>query len=325
MGVRAVYALFVANTRDSLSKERSRGMDWKSIMFCPSLAAKKTGNGEMSCDSAAGILAGNLFSGSAKFEELLAARYRQMVANYLEVPHDNAKWNLTIGSKTFKREGKDEAALLPIPKSGMPGCRPPVADMWSHPDFGHDMPTWMVKRGVKNPHRVMIVSQDPLRTNQGIGNLVLSTPFGFHSGDYRNICCQNPILCRMVERLTEEYDACVYLTDCMKFYTSDKFVERNLRQFRQMFDDMLLAEIDASAPDVILTLGNRASEFCHVKPPRDGYGAQDANERKVVASYHTGVRPAPIRKFVPSGSTNTYFKLVFDEVCRALMSLASSK
>ena len=300
-------------------------MNWKPIVFCPSLAAKKSGEGKMNCDSVAALLARSLFASSAKANDLLVARYHQMVDNYLEVPHDDPKWDLKIGAKTFKCEGEDEASLLLVPKSAMPGCQPLVAQLWSHPDFGHDMPTWMVKRGVKNPHRVMIVSQDPLRTDQKDGNLVLSTPFGFHSADYRNVCCQNPILCRMVERLIEECDACVYLTDCMKFYTSDKFVERHLSRFHQMFDEVLRMEKDTFAPDVILTLGNIAADFCHVKPPRDGYRAQDVDACKFIASYHTGVRPTPIRKFVPSGSTNRYFKLVFEEVCSALQLLASVK
>ena len=324
MGVRAAF--FVRHEHSmSTFKERCFGMDWRSVKFCPSLAAKKSGDGKLSYDSVAAILAGNLFAGCTKAKELLCARYRQMVENYLNVPHDDTKWDLKMGSKRFKREGKDEAALLPVPQNVMPGCHQLVSQLWSHPDFGHDMPTWMVKRGVKNPPRVMIVSQDPLRTDQKDGNLVLSTPFGFHSADYRNVCCQNPILCRMVERLIEECDACVYLTDCMKFYTSDKFVERHLSRFRQMFDEVLRMEKDTFAPDAILTLGNIAADFCHVKPPRDGYRAQDVDACKFIASYHTGVRPAPIRKFVPSGSTNRYFKLVFEEVCSALQSLASVK
>lgn len=300
-------------------------MDWRSVKFCPSLAAKKSGDGKLSYDSVAAILASNLFAGCTKAKELLCARYRQMVENYLNVPHDDTKWDLKMGSKRFKREGKDEAALLPVPQNVMPGCHQLVSQLWSHPDFGHDMPTWMVKRSVKNSRRVMIVSQDPLRTEQDVGKLVLSTPFGFHSSDYRNICCQNPILCRMVERLLVECDACVYLTDCMKFYTSDKFVERNQSQFRQIFDDALRMEMDTFVPDVILTLGNRAADFCHVKPPRDGYRTQDVDGRKYVASYHTGVHPAPIRKFVSSGSINAYFKLVFDEVCGSLKLVAGSK
>ena len=300
-------------------------MEWKTIVFCPSLAAKKSGDGKMSCDSVAALLARSLFARSAKANDLLVARYHQMVDNYLEVPHGDPKWDLKSGTKTFKCEGNDEAALLPIPESAMSGCLPQVAQLWNHPDFGHDMPTWMEKRGLKNSRRVMVVSQDPLRTGHGIGKLVLSTPFEFHSSDYRNICCQNPILCRMVERLLEECDACVYLTDCMKFYTSDKFVERNLSQFRQLFDEALRMEMETFAPDVIVTLGNRAAEFCHVKPPRDGYRTQDVDGRRFVASYHTGVHPAPIRKFVSSGSINAYFKLVFDEVCGSLKLMAGSK
>lgn len=284
-------------------------MNFKEIEFCPKI-------GKVNTTALSSLLANDLFAGSDKAMELLAIRYEQMKKNCGNVPHDDSHWD--VGS--IKADKKDKAALLPVRKNRMGDCGALVNQLWDHLNFGHDMPTWMVKCGIKDPKRVMIVSQDPLRTNHKAGTLVLSTPFGFHSADYRNVCCQNPILCRMVERLIEECDACVYLTDCMKFYTSDKFVERNLSQFRQLFDEALRMEMETFAPDVIVTLGNRAAEFCHVKPPRDGYRTQDVDGRRFVASYHTGVHPAPIRKFVSSGSINAYFKLVFDEVCGVLES-----
>lgn len=296
-------------------------MNWNTIEFCPELPPKDAVGNAVCGDVVAKLLADNLFNGSTQAQCLLSARYRQMRDNYSNVPHDDSRWDLKIGTKKIKREGADEAALLPVCQTAMPGCVPLVSQLWNHANFGHDMPTWMVKHGVKNPHRVMIISQDPLRTNQDSGKIVLSTPFGFHSADYRNICCQNHTLCYLVERLLEEANACVYLTDCMKFYTSDGFIKSRHKQFYPMFNATLQAEVTAFVPEVILTLGNVAAKFCRARPPREGYKAQPVGGRKLIASYHTGAWAIAIKNFVTSGSVNAYFNLIFNEVYKVLKTI----
>lgn len=198
-------------------------MNWAEICFCmdlPPVAGRPDG---LDCGRVSALLAETLFAGNRGMGDVLAARYRQMSANFLDMPFDDPRWDLDVGGRDLPHDAHDNAALLSVPANLLDGCAAPVAELLGHANFGHDMPMWMVRRGAENPLRVMIVSQDPRRTGHPAGSLVLSTPFGFHSRDYRAAHCQNANLCRLVERLLEA-DACVYLTDCMKFYTDDVVV-----------------------------------------------------------------------------------------------------
>ena len=278
-------------------------MNFTNINFCPAM-------GKLNTTAIAGLLASGLFKGSAQARTLLSARYVQMKKKCNNVSHDDSRWDLDgiIADKT------DKAALLPVQHARMGDCGTLANQLWNHPNFGLDMPTWMIKLGVDNPRRVMIISQDPLRTNHKAGALVLSTPFGFHSADYRSICCQNHTLCCFVERLLEECEACVYLTDCRKFYTSDTFVNSHKRQFKVLFDKALHDELTAFAPDMIVTLGNHAADAIGAKLPRDGLVVQSVNDRNVLAAYHTGARPNHFKNVVASGRKSDYFGQVFKAV-----------
>lgn len=125
----------------------------------------------------------------------------------------------------------------------------------------------------------------------------------------------------MIERLLEA-DACVYLTDCMKFYTDDvvaggrppqNYVRANLRRYRGLFRAALDAEIAAYVPDVIVTLGNEAADFVGAAHPGKGLAPQTVNGRTVVATYHTSARSPVIRK-LGFQSTQEYFNQVFATV-----------
>lgn len=299
-------------------------MNWAEICFCmdlPPVAGKSDGLG---CGRVSAFLAETLFAGNHGMGDVLAARYRQMAANFLDVPFDDARWDLDVGGRVLPHDAHDNAALLSVPADLLDGCAAPVAELLNHANFGHDMPTWMVKEGVENPLRVMIVSQDPRRTGHPAGSLVLSTPFGFHSRDYHEVCCQNAVLCRLVERLLEA-DACVYLTDCMKFYTDDvvaggrppqNYVRSHLRRYRGLFRAALDAEIAAYAPNVIVTLGNEAADFVGAAHPGEGLDAHQVNGRTVVAAYHTGAHPPVIRK-LGFQNTQEYFSQVLATVTGA--------
>ena len=278
-------------------------MNFTNINFCPAM-------GKLNTTAIAGLLASGLFKGSAQARTLLSARYVQMKKNCNNVSHDDSRWDLDgiIADKT------DKAALLPVQHARMGDCGTLANQLWNHPNFGLDMPTWMIKLGVDNPRRVMIISQDPLRTHHKAGALVLSTPFGFHSADYRSIGCQNHTLCCFVERLLEECEACVYLTDCRKFYTSDNFVDSHKRQFKVLFDKALHDELTAFAPDMIVTLGNHAADAIGAKLPRDGLVVQSVNDRNVLAAYHTGARPNYFKNVVASGRKSDYFDQVFKAI-----------
>ena len=124
----------------------------------------------------------------------------------------------------------------------------------------------------------------------------------------------------MIERLLEA-DACVYLTDSLKFYADDvaegnppqNYVRSNLRHYHDLFKDALDTEIAAYAPDVIVTLGNEAADFVDTAHPREGLAPQQINGRAVVAAFHTGARPLVIRN-LGFQSTQEYFNQVFATV-----------
>ena len=291
-------------------------MNFKEIDFCPTM-------GKLNTKVVSALLADGLFAGSEKARGLLAARYVQMKKNCGNVPHDNSRWDLDgiIADKV------DKAALLPVPKNQMGDCGALVDQLWCHPNFGHDMPTWIVKRGIKNPSRVMIVSQDPLRTNHKAGMLVLSTPFGFHSADYREVRCENAVLFRLVERLVEESNVCVYLTDCRKFFTDDvlegsrgraNFVRSHQRQYKTMFKRVLDAEMAVFAPDLVVTLGNDAAKYVGAESPQKGYRVQDVAGRDMIAAYHTGAYAFVLRRLVAIGGVHAYYEAVFNEIRRHL-------
>ncbi len=293
-------------------KERKANMDFKEIDFCPAMGGLDTA-------AVAKLLANGLFGGSVAARKLLTARYAQMKKNCGNVPHDDPRWDLD----GISADRKDKAALLPVPRERMGDCGQLADQLWSHANYGHDMPTWMVCKGGKSARRVMVVSQDPLRTNHKAGSLVLSTPFGFHSADYRNVHCENKLLFCLMERLLEECGACVYLTDCRKLFTDDVLkgsrgkkncVRSNQRLYRPMFRSVLEAEIAAFDPNLILTLGNDAAEYVGAELPQKGCRVQDVGGRKVIAAYHTGARASVLRKFANANSTTDYFGKVFTKV-----------
>lgn len=319
---------------------KTRNEDWRTIEFCPELRGCS-----VNCDNVAALLADNLFAGNLKVRELFSERYRQMRKNYSDdtrddgkgVPHDDERWDLKLGTETFERDGNDEAALLSVPQCALPGFPSRIAELWNHANFGLDMPTWMVKSGVENPRRVMIVARDPRRTGYPAGNLLLSTPFGFHSEDYRAIGCQNSFIYNLVWRLLDKSEACVYLTDCIKFYTNDgkdgdlkkkghEYVLSNRKEFWKTFETTFEAEIKAFKPNVVLTLGIFAAEICGIESPQNGFYAQEVCGRKYVASYHSGFHYTKktktyIDRFAKSKSE--YLDLIANEVNNQVKGLCS--
>lgn len=282
-------------------------MNFKDIVLCPRM-------GKLNCRAIASLLATGLFNGSAQARKLLSDRYMQMKKNCGRVPHDDSRWDLDgiIADKT------DKAALLSVPHIRMGNCGTLVNKLWDHQNFGLDMPTWMVKRGGKDKRRVMIVLQDPFRKNHKVGRLVLSTPFGFHSTDYRNICCRNHTICCFVERLLEECRACVYLTDCRKFYTSDNFVNSHKKQFKGLFDKTLGDELTVVAPDMIVTLGNDAADALGARHAHKGFDVQEIGRYKLIAAHHTNTHFNHFKTGNKDWCKEEYFAEVFKVVRKEL-------
>ncbi len=94
---------------------------------------------------------------------------------------------------------------------------------WRHLDFlwkrttavGLDLPTWFSFGDELPRMRIMIVSQDPLRRKLPGEQLHLSSPFGFHDGEY--VSSVTGVVLKAILQLLE-MNASVYLTDAMKLY-----------------------------------------------------------------------------------------------------------
>ncbi len=82
-------------------------------------------------------------------------------------------------------------------------------------DIGHDLPVWFTAGDGEPRHRVMIVSQDPLRDELPNGALHLSSPFGTHCETYSTPAAR--LVENVVKRLLRK-NVAVYLTDFSKLY-----------------------------------------------------------------------------------------------------------
>ena len=255
-------------------------MDFREIDFCPSL-------GNCNIKAVAELLADKLFSKSEAAKKLLTARYEQLKRNCVDVSHDNPLWDL----EGIIADHEDKAALLPVQRKRMGECGTLVNQLWEHANFGHDMPFWMVRSKVIHAPHVMIITQDPRRTGQDEGILTLSTPFAFHSITYRKVCCYNHTMFHFIRNLIYDSNACVYITDCRKFYTSDDFVRSNAMRFKSLFDDVLRIELSLFKADLIVTLGNDAADSMKAKHPNEGLSVQNIENRSVIAAHHTCARP----------------------------------
>lgn len=124
----------------------------------------------------------------------------------------------------------------------------------------------------------------------------------------------------MIERLLEA-DACVYLTDCMKFYTDDVVAGGRPPQNYVRQSAPLPGSVQGRTGrrDRGLRAGchrdprERGGRFCRHRASREGLAPQQINGRAVVAAYHTGARPLVIRN-LGFQSTQEYFNQVFATV-----------
>lgn len=270
---------------------------WKDIAFCdPKVFDPKIIIDILFGDKNAESNDKGIFPKSLRkiFEE----RYKKMNSNFLEELNDgiwaqggtdNTSWGdgLSMPSPDTYRD-----ALLKIDASLFCGD-----EFWAgndgllkYPCVGHDLPVWLSPKHGNVKKRIMIVSQDPLRTGLGVGALYLSSPWGGHSMPYRenvmDTCLRNLLLQLL------KMNATVYLTDFLKLYNRYKTDTRGegmcynnpkcqfavncekfgweridakkksvLKQLEDKYKKMLKEEINKYAPNVILTFGAQASKI----------------------------------------------------------------
>ena len=128
--------------------------------------------------------------------------------------------------------------------------------------IGVDLPTWF---NIQNNTHIMIVAQDPLRSNKWYGecfDTVISSPFGLHSLEHRQNARGGKMMSLLVERLVNNGYG-VYLTDANKFFIHD---HKTTNMFSvahiDVYAEIIRQEIEIVKPTVIVCLGRSAERMC---------------------------------------------------------------
>lgn len=126
---------------------------------------------------------------------------------------------------------------------------------------GHDLPVWLNDPS-EAKHRILVVSQDPRRNDQEMGNgtyeIGISTPFGLHSMQWRSNKTKGFVHWLFDKLLKECHDnMCVYYTDVYKFRGVGPKSVLDTPNFN-IYKDILRQEIDLFKPNVVLLMGTEA-------------------------------------------------------------------
>lgn len=206
-------------------------------------------------------------------------RYEDMKSNFFNYPKYYVKgtrkeWIFSEGLAPFQPDGYDsyytDTTAVPIPIT--------------HPDFidltvriekrgaiGLDFPTWFITN--ENYPFIMLVSQDPLRDPKWYGDkmnekfisndAIISSPFGLQDSHHREKGNGGERIWLLVQSLIKRgYN--VYLTDCRKYFIfdhkeSDKYTTS---EKKEIYRDILKKEIEIVNPQLIVTLGHSATNYC---------------------------------------------------------------
>ena len=211
-------------------------------------------------------LVDNLQLGSIR--KILLERYSRMKKWYGTASANDSEWEQTGCIIADTRRHRD--VLLGIPRSLFAADN----EMWcgengilGREDVGLDLPTWMELKGSKRTERIMIVASEPKRAIHTSGNLWLSSPWAFHSMEYR-ARMKNPLMLTIVESFMCERQAVVYLTDCRKIYDDDKIAQNS---YADEYKRCLEREIKLFGPTVLIGYG--ANVYRALKP-----GLKDKSE-----------------------------------------------
>ncbi len=136
---------------------------------------------------------------------------------------------------------------------------------------GLDIPCWISNDGtcIKN---IMIIASEPLRSENafklsnnldGYNSIILNTPFSFHCFHEVGRQEKNQYW-DFIEKLVEEYQANVYLTDARKIWFAG-WEQHSEFANNIIFNNILKSEIDLIKPDFIITFGTTPLQFLKVK------------------------------------------------------------
>ena len=151
-------------------------------------------------------------------------------------------------------------------------------------DVGLDLPTWMELKGSKRTERIMIVASEPKRAVHTSGNLWLSSPWAFHSMEYR-ARMKNPLMLTIVESFMCERQAVVYLTDCRKIYDADKIAQNSYAdEYKRCFEK----EIKLFKPTLLIGYGSNVLETLSIDNPQRDFSSKVVNGP--YANWYQGIR-----------------------------------
>ena len=181
------------------------------------------------------------------------------------------------GKRAYQGEQPDWTGFSSYPnKPDIKSLPKDSGSNWRRLDFlwerttavGLDLPTWFSFGDEPPQKRIMIVSQDPLRSKLPGRQLHLSSPFGFHDGEYVSPVTGDVL--KVALRLLE-MNAAVYLTDAMKLYFAfgDQSSCLKCRQaylstafdWKASFRAVVDEEIKLFNPTLVVLMGNPVIEI----------------------------------------------------------------
>ena len=205
-------------------------------------------------------------------DDLLGKRYKQMECNFEK---DKTEWkDIDENNKIAKYSDGviTDDVLLASKINNCPDY--PFNFLSSFNNWGHDLPIWIEKddTGENKKMRIMIIAQDPLRTNCENGYIYFSSPFGLHSKAYRGKDPSN--VWKIINSILIKYDVQIYLTDYYKFYTTGGLKQligiiRNGKDKLNQWASILNDEIGIWKPQLIFTFGKEAAKNLPLKDSED--------------------------------------------------------
>lgn len=215
-------------------------------------------------------------------------RYNKMIELFRNTIHDDRQWDQSSGGCicSTKHDTSKPDARLVVPVRTIVSRDARIPALFSEPNLGVDLPTWFCANNQKKAKRVMLVSQDPLRIGDDAGSLYISSPWAFHSKEFRTKE-KNNIPKLLVDHLLE-HGYCVYLTDASKLFARDHEYCHDvvIPSFRKDFQEILLQEIKMLNPDVIVAIGKTAAQIL------TGNSLDDWNNMTLPKSSTVNVRAA---------------------------------
>lgn len=222
--------------------------NWNNIDFC------KDPKGCIDTSAISELISNSVFFGDIK--EVILERYEKMQANYAQ-PVDVSYWHQ---GQLKCIVGKRKDMLLEVPRTCFQDLRN-TNFLKGKTNIGHDLPIWICKKEKEIKNRIMMIYRDPLRSNCKKETLYLSTPFGFHSAQFRG----NKTWTQVIESLMNSGNL-LYLTDYYKLYY-DKPVGYKWKNDVKM-DGIIKKEIELFKPDIIMRFGKDVQDNCNINLPK---------------------------------------------------------